>query len=58
MAEQPPNHGQRFLAHRGMAGEGVAQVVYTQFAKISPLKDRPPEMLNAADWPAILVVPE
>lgn len=56
--KQPSDHGQDFLAHRGLAGEGVAQVVYAQFAKIGPLEDRPPEMLDAADRPAILVVPE
>jgi hypothetical protein len=56
--EQPPDHGQGCLAHRGMAGEGVAQVVDAQFAKIGTLKDRPPEMPDARDRPAILVVPE
>jgi hypothetical protein len=58
MTEQPPDHGQGFLAHRGMAGEGMAQVVDAQFAKISTFKDRPPEMPDAGDRPAILVVPE
>lgn len=58
MAKQPADHWQGFLAHHGMAGEGMAQIVYAQFAKIGPLKDRPPKMLDAADRPAVLVIPE
>jgi hypothetical protein len=49
VTEQPPDHRQCLLAHRGMAREGMAQIVDAQFAKIGPLKDRPPEMLDAAD---------
>ena len=56
--KQPSDHGQGFLAHRRMAGEGMAQIVYAQFAKISPFKNRSPEMPDAADRPAIVVVPE
>jgi len=29
-----------------------------QLAEIGPLKDRPPEMLDTADWPTVLIVPE
>ena len=58
MAGQSPDHGQGFLAHCGRAGEAMAQVVYLQFAKIGPFKDHPPEALDAADRPSILVVPE
>lgn len=58
MAKQPPDHRQGFLAHRGVAGEGMAQIMDAQFANIGSYKDRPPEMPDAGDRPAILVVPE
>lgn len=58
VTEQPPDHRQSLFAHRGMAGEGMAQIVDAQLAKVGPFKDRPPEMLDAADRPAVLVIPE
>lgn len=58
MIKQPADHWQGLLAHRGMAGECMLQIVYAELTKVGPLKDRPPEMLNAANRPAVLVVPE
>src|SRR5690606_2114600 len=58
MTEQPSDHRQRFLVHRGMAGECVAQVVDAQLAEANALYERRPDVMDGPHRLAVTIVPE
>ncbi len=58
VSKKPSDHGQGLLAHSGMAGESMAQIMDAQLAQSSATQNRLPQMLYGLHRSTVLVVPE